>query len=233
MSHLVQKGFTLIEVLIGLMLVSIAIVGVTSQMGFLQSQHNGSARNDAQAKTANMIMQDISYIFSEVGLPESTISVIINSEPEIRCVGNQCNSTSLITVGDLVKHSSGQVLRLISVGNSSNSLLDVIPVDSAHSLSNGEYIFGFQTYGKFLGNTSQVINLKTDTLASVDVWLVAPFDNTMFTKWTTQGIDKLNLSSGELAQVSIDVYDSDNAHRKVIVTIGNVTLTKVLNVPGY
>jgi len=140
MNRYLQKGLTLIEVLIGLVLVSLAIVGATTQIGALQVYHGDAIQHDAQSKVANKIMQDITYY--------------------------------------------------------SNTTAPTFP---------------------------QSINLLSSTAISGSF---SAYD----TKWKTQGVSTLN--SVDSASVTVSNYNSDDDHRQITVVVGDITIMKVLNVPG-
>ena len=54
-----QKGMSIVEVLIGLMLVTIVIVGVSSQISALEFTNQSSTNHNEQLKLAKRIMGDI------------------------------------------------------------------------------------------------------------------------------------------------------------------------------
>jgi len=55
-----QQGMSIIEVLIGLMLLTVVVVGVSTQISALQLSNQKISNYDEQLKLAKMIMNDIS-----------------------------------------------------------------------------------------------------------------------------------------------------------------------------
>ena len=202
-----QHGLSLIEVMVGLVLVGIAVTGLVSQTTLLSQQSSQLTQADEKARFAGRIMQEVKQAFTI----EPTGTMAITGGTWVTESG-LLSGVNLV-VGDLLGSAT------------TSTIYTVTSVDP--TLAFGAAV----TSGTFNVTTARgwLPNMITVDLVAgtAPTWL----SSSDFTSWQ----DQLNASPGGVTTgvLTVDaVSPTDTALRKVTVAIDDIVLTQILTVPG-
>lgn len=202
-----QKGLSLVEVMVGMLLVGIAVTGLVGQSALLADNSNTLMKSDAKARFAGRIMSEVRRAFAT----QPTGSRLVSAGVWNPSASGLLASVSLVE-GDLLadpltdsvyRHESASPVHLYG------SL-----ITSATSAT-----YSVRTARGWLPSAVS-IDLKVD---SAPAWL----SSSDYATWSGQ------LSGVSTATLNVDqLVPADSARRQITIILDDVVLTQTMNVPG-
>lgn len=202
-----QEGLSLIEVMVGLVLVGIAVTGLVSQSALLTEQSNSLAQGDTKARFAGRVMSEVRRAFAT----QPTGTRLVNAGAWSASTTGLLASVSLVEGDLLADPSTDSVYR-----HTSTSPVHVFgdPVTPATSAT-----YNVKTARGWLP-TAVSVDLKVD---AAPAWL----SSSDYVNWSSQ------LSDVITATLNVDpMVPADSARRQVTITLDGLVLTQTMNVPG-